>query len=67
MIFVRLTISLKSFHCVVITTMAATSTINLNITGGGSTYDITQSGVKDNTVDATFSGDSQDVDITQSD
>jgi hypothetical protein len=42
-------------------------TINLNITGGGSTYDITQSGIKDNTVDATFSGDSQDVDITQSD
>ena len=42
-------------------------TINLNITGGGSTYNITQSGVKDNTIDATFSGDSQDVDITQSD
>lgn len=42
-------------------------TINLNITGGGSTYDITQTGVKDNTVDATFTGDSQDVDITQSD
>ena len=42
-------------------------TINLNITGGGSTYDINQSGVKDNTIDATFDGDSQDVDITQSD
>ncbi len=42
-------------------------TINLNITGGGSTYDITQSGVGDNTIDATFDGDSQDVDITQSD
>lgn len=42
-------------------------TVNLNITGGGSTYDITQSGIYDNTVDATFSGDSQDVDITQSD
>lgn len=42
-------------------------TINLNVTGGGSTYDVTQSGIYDNTVDATFNGDSQDVDITQSD
>jgi len=41
--------------------------ITLDITGGGSTYDITQSGIYDNTVNATFSGDSQDVDITQSD
>lgn len=41
--------------------------ITLNITGGGSTYDITQSGVDGSTIDATFNGDSQDVDITQSD
>lgn len=41
--------------------------ITLDITGGGSTYDINQSGIYDNTVDATFDGDSQDVDITQSD
>ena len=42
-------------------------TIILNITGGGSTYNVTQSGVYDNMVNATFSGDSHDVDITQSD
>lgn len=42
-------------------------TINIDVTGGGSTYDITQSGLGDNTINATFSGDSQDVDITQSD
>ena len=42
-------------------------TITLDITGGGSTYDITQSGIYDNTVNGTFNGDSQDVDITQSD
>lgn len=42
-------------------------TVTLDITGGGSTYDINQSGIYDNTVNATFSGDSQDVDITQSD
>ena len=42
-------------------------TINLDITGGGSSYTVTQSGINDNTVDADFSGDNQDVDITQSD
>lgn len=42
-------------------------TITLNITGGGSTYNVTQSGIYDNMVDATFNGDSHDVDITQSD
>ena len=42
-------------------------TVDLNITGGGSTYDVTQSGTADTTVSATFSGDEQDVDITQSD
>lgn len=42
-------------------------TVTLDITGGGSTYDIQQSGIYDNTVNATFNGDSQDVDITQSD
>jgi hypothetical protein len=42
-------------------------TVTLDITGGGSTYDVTQSGIYDNTVDATFNGDNQDVDITQSD
>ena len=42
-------------------------TINLTVTGGGSFYNVTQSGINDNTVNATFSGDNQDVDITQSD
>lgn len=42
-------------------------TIDLTITGGGSYYNITQSGINDNTVDATFDGDNQAVDITQSD
>jgi len=42
-------------------------TIDLDITGGGGTVDITQSGINDNTVDLTISGDSFDVDITQSD
>lgn len=42
-------------------------TVTLDVTGGGSTYDVTQSGIYDNVVDGTFSGDSQDVDITQSD
>lgn len=46
---------------------SAGHTVTLDITGGGSTYDINQSGIYDNTVNATFSGDSQDVDITQSD
>jgi hypothetical protein len=41
--------------------------ITLNITGGGSTYTVTQSGIYDNKVDATFNGDSQDLDITQRD
>jgi hypothetical protein len=42
-------------------------TINMDVTGGGSTYNITQSGLGDNMIDATFSGDNQNVDITQSD
>ena len=42
-------------------------TIDLDVTGGGGTVDITQSGINDNTVDLTISGDSFDVDITQSD
>ena len=42
-------------------------TVNLDIVGGGSTYDIDQSGVNDAVVDADFSGDEHDVDITQSD
>jgi hypothetical protein len=42
-------------------------TIDLTITGGGSYYNITQSGINDNHLDATFSGDNQAVDITQSD
>ncbi len=46
---------------------SAGHSVTLDITGGGSNYKIKQSGVKDNTVDATFSGDGQDVDITQSD
>ncbi len=46
---------------------SAGHTVILDITGGGSTYDIDQSGINDATVNATFDGDSQDVDITQSD
>lgn len=42
-------------------------TINLTVTGGGSFYDITQGGINDNTVDATFTGDDQDVTISQTD
>ena len=41
--------------------------VTLDITGGGSNYKITQSGVNDNVVNGTFSGDGQDVDITQTD
>lgn len=46
---------------------SAGHSITLDITGGGSTYDINQSGIYDNTFSGTFSGDGQDVDITQSD
>ena len=42
-------------------------TVILDIVGGGSTYNLTQSGGIDAIVDADFDGDSQDVDITQSD
>jgi len=42
-------------------------TIDLTITGGGGYYNITQSGVYDNKLDATFEGDSQEVDISQTD
>src|SRR6056300_1126725 len=42
-------------------------TVNLDITGGGSAYTINQSGINDNTIDGTFSGDDQDVNINQSD
>jgi hypothetical protein len=42
-------------------------TVNLTVTGGGSFYDITQGGINDNTVDATFTGDDQDVTISQTD
>jgi len=42
-------------------------TIDLTITGGGSYYNITQSGINDNMLTATFDGDNQSVDITQSD
>jgi len=42
-------------------------TVTLDITGGGSVYTITQSGIRDNLVDITSSGDSNTVDITQSD
>jgi hypothetical protein len=46
---------------------SAGHTVTLDITGGGSDYTVTQSGVYDNTVDATFDGDGQSVNITQSD
>lgn len=42
-------------------------TIALDVTGGGGTIDITQSGVNDNIVDLTLDGDSFDVDIIQQD
>jgi len=41
--------------------------ITLDVTGGGGKIDISQSGVNDNIVDLTISGDDFDVDITQSD
>ena len=41
--------------------------ITLDVTGGGGTIDITQSGIYDNKVDLTISGDNFDVDITQRD
>ena len=46
---------------------SAGHTVNLDITGGASSYTVTQSGINDNTVNADFSGDDQDVDITQTD
>jgi len=42
-------------------------TIVLSITGGGSSYTINQSGVYDTNVNATFSGDDQNVNIIQRD
>lgn len=46
---------------------SAGHSITLDVTGGGSSYNITQSGIYDNLVDADFDGDAQDVDITQTD
>ena len=46
---------------------SAGHTVTLDVTGGGSSYTIDQSGIYDNTVNADFDGDNQDVDITQSD
>jgi hypothetical protein len=42
-------------------------TVDLTVTGGGGDFIIVQSGIYDNLVNATFSGDSADVQITQSD
>ena len=42
-------------------------TVTLDIIGGGSVYTITQSGIYDNLVDITSTGDGNTVDITQSD
>ena len=42
-------------------------TIDLTSNGGANVFEITQSGVNDNTVSATFTGDYQDVNISQSD
>lgn len=42
-------------------------TIDLTATGGANIYTITQSGIYDNNVTASFSGDYQDVNISQSD
>ena len=41
--------------------------INLNVTGGGSVFTISQSGVGDNVVNATFDTNNSTIDITQSD
>ena len=41
--------------------------ITLGVTGGGGKIDITQSGINDNIVDLTISGDDFDVDISQTD
>jgi len=41
--------------------------INLNVTGGGNVFTITQSGVGDNVVDANFTTNGSTIDITQSD
>lgn len=41
--------------------------IEVDVTGGGGTIDINQSGLNDQKVDLTIQGDSFDVDITQSD
>lgn len=42
-------------------------TVTLDITGGASIYTITQSGIYDNLVDITSTGDGNTVDITQTD
>ena len=42
-------------------------TILVDITGGGGTLDITQSGIYDNNIDLDITGDDFDIDITQSD
>ncbi len=42
-------------------------TVTLDITGGASIYTITQSGIYDNLIDITSTGDGNTVDITQSD
>jgi hypothetical protein len=46
---------------------SAGHTVILDITGGASSYTVTQSGIYDNMLNADFDGDDQDVDITQSD
>ena len=46
---------------------SAGHTVTLDITGGGSHFDITQSGIYDNTVDGTFNGDDAEVTISQTD
>ena len=59
------TIIIKSI--IVTNNTGNTPTVTLDVTGGGSSYTIDQSGIYDNTVNADFDGDNQDVDITQSD
>ena len=46
---------------------SAGHTVILDITGGASSYTITQSGIYDNMLNADFDGDDQDVDISQTD
>ena len=46
---------------------SAGHTVDLTITGGGTAVEIDQSGIYDNHIDLSLTGDDGDVNITQSD